>query len=75
MWAKHEAKSEVLKYRERRKKEWLCFRADVVKKLDLELRSMDGMLQHQRECCRLVWRNSPRNPGYSFIIVIGTMPR
>jgi RNA polymerase sigma-70 factor (ECF subfamily) len=48
-WAKHEAKSEVLKYRERRKKEWLCFSADVVKKLDLELRSMDGMLQCQRE--------------------------
>ena len=49
-WAKREAKGEVLKYRERRKKEWLCFSADVVKKLDLELRSMDGMLRYQREC-------------------------
>lgn len=48
-WAKQLAKGEVLKYRERRKKEWLCFSADVVNKLDQDLRSMDGLLQYQRE--------------------------
>ena len=49
VWAKQEAKSEVLKYRRRRKKEWLCFSSDVVKKLDLELHSMDATLRQQRE--------------------------
>jgi RNA polymerase sigma-70 factor (ECF subfamily) len=49
-WAKQVAKGEVLKYRERRKKEWLCFSSDVVNKLDRELRLMEGMLQNQREC-------------------------
>jgi len=61
-WAKQVAKSEVLKYRERRKREWLCFSSDVVNKLDQELRSMDGMLQEQRECLSACLAKLPEKP-------------
>jgi RNA polymerase sigma factor (sigma-70 family) len=61
-WATRGAKEEVLKYRQRRKKEWLCFSADVVSKLDRELRSMGDILQSQRECLPTCLAKLPERP-------------